>query len=79
MRDLALALKKASEPLKKLMLSNISRRAAEAVNDEMSFMGHVRLRDVEAAQFRIIDVVRRLEAEGEIDLDESRLAEYEIV
>jgi flagellar motor switch protein FliG len=79
MRDLSLALKKASDPLKKLMLSNISRRAAEAVNDEMSFMGHVKLRDVEAAQFRIIDVVRKLEAEGEIDLDESRSAEYEIV
>jgi len=72
MRDLSLALKKASEPLKKLLLSNISRRAAEAVQDEMNMMGQVKLRDVEAAQFRIIDAVRKLEAEGEIDLDESR-------
>jgi flagellar motor switch protein FliG len=79
MRDLALSLKKASEPLKKLLLSNISRRAAEAVQDEMSYMGPVKLRDVEAAQFRIIDAVRKLEAEGEIDLDESRLAAYEVV
>jgi flagellar motor switch protein FliG len=79
MRDLSLSLKKASEPLKKLLLSNISRRAAEAVQDEMSFMGHVKLRDVEAAQFRIIDAVRKLEAEGEIDLDEARSAEYEMV
>jgi flagellar motor switch protein FliG len=79
MRDLALALKKASEPLKKLLLSNISRRGAEGVQDEMLALGHVKLRDVEAAQLRIIDSVRKLEAEGEIDLDEARTAEYEMV
>ena len=79
MRDLALALKKASDPLKKLLLSNISRRAAEAVQEEISNLGHVKLRDVEAAQFRIIDAVRKLEADGEIDLDEARSNEYEMV
>ena len=41
--------------------------------------GAVKLRDVEAAQFRIIDTVRKLEAEGEIDLDEARSAQYEMV
>jgi flagellar motor switch protein FliG len=71
MRDLTLALKKASDPLKKLMLSNISRRAAETVNEEMQMLGSVKLKDVEAAQFRIIDAVRKLEAEGEIDLGDS--------
>ena len=79
MRDLALSLKKASDPLKKLLLSNISRRGAEAVQDEISMMGHVKLRDVEAAQFRIIDAVRKLEADGEIELDQSRAGENEIV
>jgi flagellar motor switch protein FliG len=79
MRDLALSLKKASEPLKKLLLSNISRRGAEAVQEEMSMLGHVKLRDVEAAQFRIIDAVRKLEAEGEIELDQSPTGEHEIV
>lgn len=69
MRDLVLALKKASEPLTQLLLSNISRRAAETIREELAFLGHVKLRDIEAAQFRIIDVVRKLEAEGEIDLD----------
>jgi flagellar motor switch protein FliG len=68
MKDLTYALKKASDPLKKLMLSNISRRAAETVNEEMSALGAVKLKEVEAAQFRIIDAVRKLEAEGEIDL-----------
>jgi hypothetical protein len=51
---------KVSEPLKKLLLSNISRRAAESVQEEMAFLGHVKMRDVEAAQFRIIDAVRKL-------------------
>ena len=68
MKDLTYALKKASEPLKKLMLSNISRRAAETVNEEMANLGAVKLKEVEAAQFRIIDAVRKLEAEGEIEL-----------
>ena len=79
MSDLSLALKKTSEPLKKLLLSNISRRAAESVQEELEFRGHVKLRDVEAAQFRIIDAVRKLEAEGEIDLDEARTLENEMV
>jgi flagellar motor switch protein FliG len=77
MRDLAVSLKKASEALKKLMLGNISRRAAETVNEEMAFMGTVKPRDVEAAQLRIIEVVRKLESDGEIDLDEGRANEDE--
>jgi len=81
MRDLTVALKKASEPLKRLLLSNISRRAAASVQEEMAFVGHVKMRDVEAAQFRIIDAVRKLEAAGEIEIDSSRSmeSEYEMV
>lgn len=79
-RDLTMALKKASDPLKRLLLSNISRRAAESVQEEMAFLGHVKARDIEAAQFRIIDAVRKLEADGEIELNENRSeAEYELV
>jgi flagellar motor switch protein FliG len=79
MRDLTVSLKKASEPLKKMLLSNISRRAAASVQEELAFMGQVKARDVEAAQFRIIDVVRKLEAEGEIELgnSDSEESEYE--
>lgn len=79
MRDLTLSLKKASEPLKRLMLSNISRRAAESVQEEMAFLGAVKPRDVEAAQFRIIETVRKLESEGEIELDNSAETENEMV
>ncbi|HEY1171657.1 MAG TPA: flagellar motor switch protein FliG [Verrucomicrobiae bacterium] len=68
MRDLAVALKTASEQLKTALLGCISKRAAETVAEEMSFMGPLKLRDIEAAQLRIIEVVRKLESEGEIDL-----------
>jgi flagellar motor switch protein FliG len=81
MRDLTVALKKVSEPLKRLLLSNISRRAAASVQEEIAFLGHVKARDIEAAQFRIIDTVRKLEAEGEIEIDTSKSteSEYEMV
>ena len=81
MRDLTMALKKASEPLKRLLLSNISRRAAASVQEEMAFLGSVKARDIEAAQFRIIDAVRKLEAEGEIEIEGSKSteSEYEMV
>jgi len=72
MRDLAIALKSASEQLKSKLLSCISKRAAETVNEEMSFLGPVKIKDVEAAQNRIIEAVRNLESEGEIDLSEAR-------
>ncbi len=80
-RDLTIALKKVSDPLKKLLLSSISRRAAETVQEEMAFLGQIKMRDIEAAQLRIIDTVRKLEAEGEIELESSSPAEseYEMV
>lgn len=79
MRELALALKSASDKLKTTLLSCITKRAAESVQEEMSFMGAVRLRDIEAAQLRIIESVRRLEAEGSVDLGEVRKeARYEM-
>ena len=68
MRELALALKSASEKLKATLLGCITKRAAESVQEEMTFMGPVRLRDIESAQMRVIEAVRRLEAEGAVDL-----------
>lgn len=65
-KDLTLALKGVSEELKDKFLRNMSSRAAEMILEEMEVMGPVRLKDVEAAQQRIIEVVRRLEEEGEI-------------
>jgi flagellar motor switch protein FliG len=68
MRDLAVSLKTASAKLKTALLSAISKRAAETVNEEISFLGPLKKRDIEAAQLRIIDSVRQLETEGELDL-----------
>jgi flagellar motor switch protein FliG len=66
MKELALALKTASEELKTKILSLMSTRAADTLNEEISFLGPVRLRDVEAAQTSIVRMVRELETAGEI-------------
>lgn len=64
--ELALALKTASDELKEKIFTNMSERAAQLITEEMEFMGPVRVSDVESAQQRIVDVVRRLEEAGEI-------------
>lgn len=64
--ELCLALKTASEDLQQKIFTNMSSRAAEVVQEDMEFMGPVRVSDVEAAQQRIVDIVRRLEDSGEI-------------
>lgn len=68
MRELALALKGASEELKEKIFRNMSQRAAQILREEMDYMGPVRLRDVAAAQRRIVDIVRKLEEAGEISI-----------
>ncbi len=65
-KELSMALKASSEELKAKILSNMSRRAAEMVEEELGFMGPVRLREVEEVQQRVIDIIRRLEDEGQI-------------
>ncbi len=64
--ELALALKTASDELKSKVFKNMSERAAQLIKEEMEFMGPVRISDVEAAQQRIVDIVRRLEDAGEV-------------
>jgi len=64
--DLPKALKVASDDVKEKIFSNISKRAAEMLKENIEYMGPVRLRDVEEAQQRIVSIIRRLEEEGEI-------------
>lgn len=71
MRELAIALKGTSEELKKKLLSCVSKRAAETVQEEMAFLGTVKSKEIEAAKMKIMESVRRLEDEGEIDLVEA--------
>ena len=66
MKDMALALKTASEDVKNVIFSNLSKRAAEMLRDDIEFLGPVRLREVEEAQQRIVNEIRRLEDAGEI-------------
>jgi flagellar motor switch protein FliG len=63
---LALALKACSNEVRDLIFKNMSKRAAEGLREEMEFMGPVRVSDVGDAHRKILDVVRRLEAEGTI-------------
>jgi flagellar motor switch protein FliG len=65
-KDLSLALKATSDEVKKKIFSNVSERVANLIKEEMEFMGPTRLSDVEAAQGRVVDSVRRLEEEGQI-------------
>jgi len=67
--NLAIAMKSASEKLREQIYASISKRAAESLKDELEMLGPVRLKDVETAQDAIIQVVRRLEEEGQITLD----------
>jgi flagellar motor switch protein FliG len=64
--ELSLALKTASDELKQKIFKNMSERAAQLIQEDMQYMGPVRVSDVEAAQQKIVDVVRRLEDAGEI-------------
>lgn len=64
--ELGLALKTASPDLQQKIFKNMSERAATLIKEDMQFMGPVRVSDVESAQQRIVDIVRRLEDSGEI-------------
>lgn len=64
--QLVLALKTASPELQDLLFRNVSQRAAAMIKEDLSAMGPVKLKDVEKAQQGIVDIVRRLEAEGKI-------------
>lgn len=65
-KELALALKATSGEVANKIYKNISKRAAEMLKEEIEYMGPVRIRDVEEAQQKIVNNIRRLEEAGEI-------------
>lgn len=69
MQDLVLAMKGANPALQEALMKSVSKRAAETLKDELDLLGPVRVKEVESAQDRIIQIVRSLEEEGEISLD----------
>jgi flagellar motor switch protein FliG len=74
----AMALKGASSELKEKIFKNMSTRAGDMLREELGFLGAVKLSAVEAKQQEIVDVVRRLEDSGELDLSAND-AEEELV
>ena len=69
MADLALALKLLKPPQIAVFMVAISKRAAEGLRDDMELLGNPKTKDIEAAQDRIIQIVRRLEESNEITID----------
>lgn len=64
--DLALALKSANEQVQNTIFNNLSKRLAAMIKEDMEYMGPVRMKDVEEAQQKIVNVIRKLEDAGEI-------------
>ena len=65
-KDLAISLKAASDDVKEKIFKNVSERVASMIKEEIEFMGPMRLTDVEAAQQRVVETIRRLQDEGQI-------------
>ena len=64
--DLALALKGSNEQVQNAIFNNLSKRLAAMIKEDMEFMGPVRMKDVEEAQQKIVNLIRKLEDSGEI-------------
>ena len=64
--DLGLALKGANEQVQNAIFNNLSKRLAVMIKEDMDFMGPVRMKDVEEAQQKIVNIIRKLEDGGEI-------------
>ena len=64
--DLGLALKGANEQVQTVVFNNMSKRLAVMIKEDMEFMGPVRMKDVEEAQQKIVNIIRKLEDSGEI-------------
>ena len=65
-KELAVALKGTTPEVKEVILSNLSARLKDMIVEDMEFMGPVRIKDVEQAQQKIVNIIRTLEDAGEI-------------
>ena len=76
-QELAKALKSVDTEVQDKIFSNMSKRAASMLKEDMEFMGPVRLKDVEESQQKIVSIIRRLEDSGDIVI--ARSGEDELV
>ena len=73
---LSLALKGASEEVKRKIFKNMSERAGEMLREEIESIGAVRMRDVEEAQQTITRIIQELEVKGEIIISGRKGGDY---
>ncbi|MCI6630278.1 MAG: flagellar motor switch protein FliG [Lachnospiraceae bacterium] len=64
--DLAISLKGANEEVQNAIFNNLSKRLGVMIKEDMEFMGPVRMKDVEEAQQKIVNIIRKLEDSAEI-------------
>ncbi len=64
--DLAIALKAANENVQAAIFNNLSKRLSAMIKEDMEYMGPVRMKDVEEAQQKIVNIIRKLEDSAEI-------------
>ena len=64
--DLAVALKAANENVQAAIFNNLSKRLSAMIREDMEYMGPVRMKDVEEAQQKIVNIIRKLEDSAEI-------------
>lgn len=65
-KDLAVALKGSNPDVSAVIFNNMSKRMQESIHSDIEYLHNVRMRDVEAAQQKIVDVIRKLEEDGEL-------------
>jgi len=65
-KDLAIALKGSAKEVKDVIMSNVSVRLKDMLNEDIEYMGPVKIKDVEIAQQKIVNIIRALEEKGEI-------------
>ena len=75
--DLTVALKNATPEVSKIIFENMSKRLQDMIREDMEYMGPVRVRDVEEAQQKLVNIIRRLQDAGEIII--SRGSEDEVI
>ncbi|MBP7583107.1 MAG: flagellar motor switch protein FliG [Spirochaetes bacterium] len=76
-QDLAKALKGVDAEVQEKIFRNMSKRASSLLREDMDFMGPIRLRDVEEAQQKIVNIIRKLEEAGDIIV--ARAGEEELI
>ncbi|HMB02030.1 MAG TPA: flagellar motor switch protein FliG, partial [Spirochaetota bacterium] len=75
--DLTKALKSVDDEVQEKIFRNMSKRQASMLKEDMEYMGPIRLHDVEEAQQKVVNIIRKLEEDGEIVI--ARAGEDEMV